>query len=252
MKQLSVVVPCYNENENICLTLERFSKVKGNLDMELILVNNGSTDNSQEILDRELKKIEYSFARTILVKKNIGYGNGIVAGLRDSSGEIVAYTHADMQCDPYDVIKGYEIVAEKGFPKDLFIKGKRRDRKIIPQILTYCFQIVTSSLFFKNFYEINAQPKIFSREFLQKLGYIPLDFNLDFYIFYKAKKEKMKIINLPVDYVDRRYGQSKWAFSHLSKLKTIGKFLRYIFLLRIIGEKKTFNYLFKGTLKNDF
>jgi len=249
--KLSIVIPAYNENQNIPLVLKRYAEVIGNLNAELIIVNNGSTDDSQEILDKELKKKEYAFAKTIHVPKNIGYGYGITAGLQEARGEIIAYSHADLQCDPLDVIRGYELMSQKENPEGYFVKGKRRERKIVPQLLTSCFQVITSTLFLKDFNEINAQPKVFHRELLERSKCIPLDFNLDFYFFYKAKKEKKKILSLPVDYVDRKYGESKWAFSHLSKLKTIGTFLRYIFLLRIVGEKRAFNYLFKNTTEND-
>ncbi|MEW5896149.1 MAG: glycosyltransferase family 2 protein [Nanoarchaeota archaeon] len=243
--KLSIVIPAYNENKNIPLILQGYAEVISNLNAELIIVNNGSTDNSQQILEEELKKPRYIFAKTILIPRNAGYGNGIVAGLKHCRGEILAYSHADMQCDPLDVIRGYEIISKEEKPENCFVKGKRRERKIIPQLLTTCFQIITSVLFFKNFYEINAQPKVFPRRFLEKLNYIPLDFNLDFYFFYKAKKEKFKVIHMPVDYVDRRYGESKWAFSHLSKLKTVGKFIRYILALRFFGEEKAFKIIFQ-------
>lgn len=236
--KLSIVVPCYNEDENIPLILKRFADVIGDIEAELILVNNGSTDHSQEIIEKELQKPEYSFARTVLVPKNIGYGNGITIGLKHCRADIVAYTHADLQCDPLDVIRAYGIISKKEKPESCLIKGWRKQRKIIPQLLTTCFQLVATGLFLRNFPEINAQPKVFHRKFLDKLKYPPLDFNLDFYIFYKAKKEKLEIIGIPVDFSDRKYGESKWAFSHLSKLKTINNFLRYLLKLRFLGEEK--------------
>jgi len=238
--KLSIVVPCYNENENIKLILKRFAEVKGNVGLELILVNNGSTDNSQEILDKELAKKEYAFARTVLVPKNIGYGYGIATGLKACTAEMVAYTHADMQCDPLDVIRGYEIISIKEHPERFLIKGWRKQRKIVPQLLTSCFQLLATILFFRRYSEINAQPKIFHRIFLEKLQYLPHDFNFDFYIIYKAKKKRLKIINIPVDFMERQYGESKWAFSHLSKLKGIYRHMRYMVTLRFRGEKKAF------------
>src|SRR3989344_1719108 len=237
--QLSIIVPCYNEKENIPLILQRFKEVIGTLDVELILFNNGSTDNSQQIIDEELKKPEYAFAKTILVPKNIGYGNGITFGLKHAQGDLLAYTHADLQCDPQDVLRAYEIISQEKQPEKYLIKGRRTERKIIPQLLTTGFQISAAILFWKNFHEINAQPKVFHRQFLSALSSPPLDFNLDFYVLYKAKKEKLNIVSIPVHFPDRRYGQSKWAFSHLSKLKTIHKFLKYQALLRFRGEEYT-------------
>ncbi len=59
--KLSIVVPCYNEEENIPLILERFQEVIEREDIEVILVNNGSTDNSAQVLEQLLPK--YSFAK---------------------------------------------------------------------------------------------------------------------------------------------------------------------------------------------
>ncbi len=238
LPRLSIVVPSYNEQKNIPLILKRFSEVLKNINAELILVNNGSTDNSQKIIEQELKKPEYSFARTVLVPKNIGYGNGIYFGLQQARGDILAYTHADMQCDPLDVIRAYQVLITKENSKSYLIKGRRTKRKVIPQLLTTGLQLLSSLLFLKNFHEINAQPKVFSREFFDKLKSPPLDFNFDFYILYKAKTEKLKIISIPVEFHPRRFGESSWDFNHLSKLKVIHKFVKYLLRLRFLGEEK--------------
>ena len=68
MIKLSVVVPCYNEEENIPLILARFDEVIDRNDVEVILVNNGSTDGSAGVLEELLPK--YAFARTVLVEVN--------------------------------------------------------------------------------------------------------------------------------------------------------------------------------------
>ncbi|HRG76152.1 MAG TPA: glycosyltransferase family 2 protein, partial [Leptospiraceae bacterium] len=98
--KLSIVVPCYNEEKNIPLVLEKFQSVIKRDDVEVILVNNGSKDNSQLVLNELIPK--YSFARTVLVEVNQGYGFGILSGLKEAKGDYIGWTHADMQTDPYD------------------------------------------------------------------------------------------------------------------------------------------------------
>ena len=66
--RVSIVLPCYNEARNIPLVLSRFREVKGDHDFELILVNNGSVDDSAAVLRGELAKPEITFARTVLVE----------------------------------------------------------------------------------------------------------------------------------------------------------------------------------------
>jgi polyisoprenyl-phosphate glycosyltransferase len=230
---LSIIVPCYNESQNIPLILDKFEEVMPD-NSELILVNNGSTDDSATILERELVKPQYAFARTVKVEKNIGYGYGIYFGLTQAKGQVVAYTHADLQTDPADVIKAFHIFRTQNVT---LVKGNRRQRKIIPKILSGCFEALASVIFLEKYYEVNAQPKVFSQKFFQTLERAPWDFNLDFYINYKAKRQGT-ITDIPVEFPERQYGESKWAFSHLNKLKTIHRFFKYLLWLRFFGEEK--------------
>lgn len=131
--KLSIVVPCYNEEENIPLILERFQEVIEREDIEVILVNNGSTDNSAQVLEQLLPK--YSFAKTTLVAVNQGYGYGILQGLAMCRGEYIGWTHADMQTDPADIIKALHVIEqEKGL---VFVKGRRKGRPLFDVFLRW-------------------------------------------------------------------------------------------------------------------
>lgn len=235
--ELSIIVPCYNEAKNIPLILERFAEVidKGNrkkndASIELILVNNGSKDDSAESLEKELKNPKYKFARTVLVKTNQGYGYGIMSGLRKAKGEFLSYTHADMQCDPKDVLEAFYKIQKSKNPKETFVKGKRIGRV---SILSFCFLLLADILFLKNFKDINAQPKVFHHSLLTKLENPPNGFPLDHYIQYIALKNKMEIIEVPVKFGERKHGQSSWAHSLSSRIKTSWIFIRYLFKLRM-------------------
>ena len=119
--KLSIVVPCYNEADNIPLILERFDEVIKTDEVEVILVNNGSTDNSAVVLDELLPN--YSFARTVFVPVNQGYGYGILQGLNAAEGDYIGWTHADMQTDPADVLKALDIIkTDKAKPYTKYLK----------------------------------------------------------------------------------------------------------------------------------
>lgn len=237
--ELSVVVPSYNEEKNIPLILKRFAEAKGGVNMELVLVNNGSTDGSQLVLDEYLKKPEFNFARTVLVQKNIGYGYGVHTGLKACQAPVISYTHADMQCDPKDVIRAYEKYKECGTEPKVLVKGKRVSRKIIPFIITSLFHILGTILFFRVFRDINGQPKLFHKSLLNELTYASNGFQFDFFILYKALKLKMKVVNIPVIFSERVHGESKWDFSALSKVKNFKNFVGYMLKLRFLGEEKS-------------
>ncbi|MFP3686180.1 glycosyltransferase, partial [Bacillus sp. SIMBA_026] len=68
--------------------------------------------------------------RTVRVEKNQGYGFGILSGLRAAEGRILAWTHADMQTDPADALKGLALFEQAADPERLFVKGKRHGRPL--------------------------------------------------------------------------------------------------------------------------
>ena len=106
--KLSIVIPCCNEEKNIPLVLDGFKKIiKDRSDIEIIIVDNNSTDGTARILS-ELEP-DYLFLRSIKIME-IGYGIAILSGLREAKGEYIGWTHGDFQTPPVDVIKALEII----------------------------------------------------------------------------------------------------------------------------------------------
>ena len=128
--KLSVVLPCYNEKDNLEALFARLDLLAEQSDsIEIILVNNGSTDGSDRVFETELARRNTSIFKVVKVKKNIGYGFGILSGLRAAKGEVLAVTHADRQTDPMDVLKAYNIYQSAADTK-LLVKGFRKNRKL--------------------------------------------------------------------------------------------------------------------------
>ena len=221
--KLSIVVPCYNEAENIPLILRRFEEVIGDRDIEVILVNNGSGDNSAEVLAELLPG--YSFARTILVPVNQGYGYGILQGLNAADGDYIGWTHADMQTDPGDVVKAYRMIESAGHP--VYLKGNRKGRPVMDQFFTVGMGWFESFYFRKPMSDINAQPNIFPREFYEKWENPPYDFSLDLYAVFMAQQDGLPVVRFPVVFPERQHGQSKWNTGLKAKWKFIRRTLEY-------------------------
>ncbi len=233
MPALSIIVPCYNEAENILLILEKFSRVLKGLSAELILVNNGSTDESGEILRGELKNPLYCFARVVSIAKNIGYGHGIMTGLREAKGDVLAWTHADLQTDPADVIRAYQKFRElEKKDANILIKGRRLNRRLGERFFTFGMACLASFVLGEALYDINAQPKMFSKSFLLKMKNPPDDFSLDLYLMYLAKHFNYKTYTIPVHFGERIYGESKSAANFKSRCRTIMRTFKYTFALR--------------------
>lgn len=218
--KLSIIVPCYNEAKNIPLILDKFASVINRNDIEVLLVNNGSQDNSQEILDEILPK--YPFARDVKVYKNKGYGFGITSGLCEAKGDFIGYTHADMQTDPADLIKALEIIEKQSDPKNCYVKGDRKKRPFLDQFFTTGMSFFETLYLGTKLWDINAQPNIFHRAFFENIKHnCPKDFSLDLYLLYMAKKQGLNLIRFDVVFPERIHGESNWNTGLAARWKFI-------------------------------
>lgn len=223
--KLSVVIPCYNESQNIPLILNSFSKHIHRNDIEIVLVDNGSFDDSDAVLQALIP--DYPFARTVKVQVNCGYGHGILKGLSKSSGEYLAWTHADLQTSPADPIKALEIVESMGDPIDVFVKGNRSGRSLFDTFFTIGMSFF-ETLYLKSFlWDINAQPTLFRRSFFESWSNPPSDFSLDLYALYSARRHGLKIIRFPVSFPPRIHGESSWNTGLEAKWKFIKRTMEF-------------------------
>ena len=124
---LSVVVPVYNEIDNVEPLVER---VRATLDpiglsWELVAVDDGSTDGSGECLD-ELAQSEERL-RVLHFKENCGQSAGLDAGFKNARGELVALLDADLQTFPEDLPKLIKVLESEGLDAVVGIRAERRD-----------------------------------------------------------------------------------------------------------------------------
>jgi glycosyltransferase involved in cell wall biosynthesis len=233
MIKLSVVMPCYNEAGSLPRVFEVCREaVASNHKVEFIFVNNGSTDNSAEVFKHLMAAPGNGFAKLTHIEKNIGYGYGILTGLAAASGEVCAWTHADMQTDPADVILAYEKYKKELLNGNCLVKGKRMGRKLFDNFFTISMSMISSFLLKAKLEDVNAQPKIFNRSLLAKLDKAPHDFSLDLYLLYISQKANMRIISYPVFFKSRIAGESKGGDSIKGKIKLTKRTFAFILKLR--------------------
>ena len=173
---LSIVFPAYNEEKNLTLLISGIKKYLNDSDIEIIIVENGSFDNSKKILKEQ--KNEMHNLKIVYLDKNKGYGGGILKGLNEAKGEYIGYAHADMQYHPKDFFKLKNIII-KNKKNNLFIKGTRKGRGILDAIFTFGMSILETLIFNKILWDINAQPNIFHKSLLNKIENPPDNFLFD-------------------------------------------------------------------------
>tara|TARA_A100001015_G_scaffold287037_1_gene356388 strand:- start:4168 stop:4905 length:738 start_codon:yes stop_codon:yes gene_type:complete len=236
----SLVLPCYNEEKNIKILFEEFINLpRENVNkIELVFVNNGSTDKTEQEIDKVIE-INKSNKNVIINKVNLvtnqEYGGGIVAGLNAAKGDYLGWAHADLQTPLLDFYKLFKIVIGKN---KIFGKGYRVNNRGFDGIVSRFHENLASVILGVKLKEINAQPKIFSRDLMRYFNNFPKKWTvLDTYVFYVCLKNKIEIKVIDVIFKNRLYGQSKWKNNFKNFISHIFFNIVYLFKLRFTKVK---------------
>lgn len=226
--EFSLVIPCYNEAANLPLLLERCAASVAGPETEVVLVDNGSTDETPSILRELLPK--HPGCRSVRVPVNQGYGFGILAGLDAAAGEILGWTHADMQTDPQDALRALALFRRQG--RNLFVKGRRCGRPLGDVVFTAGMSLFETALLGRAMRDINAQPTLFTRDFYRTWQSPPSDFSLDLYAYHRALVAGLDVQRIRVRFGERAHGISHWNVNWAAKWKFIRRTVTYSLQLR--------------------
>ena len=219
MKQdsLSVIIPCLNEEEIISDCIKAIPKMPWTT--EIIVVDDGSTDKTVEVV----KELNRKDVRIVSYKPNRGKGYAFRQGMKAAKGDVVVIQDADMNPkelpeivkpifeDKADFVNGTRLVyeMEKGAMKPLHVPGNK------------AFALIVSMFIGQKLTDALCGYKAFKRKVLS--GQLKDDSWPDFELLLKAKRNHMRIVEVPIHYNARKGGESKMkTFSHgwsmLSKL----------------------------------
>ena len=205
--ELSITLPLYNEEacaRDIVTDLTKaFNENK--LNYEIILVDNASTDNTPIIIERLAKELRN--IKTVHLKKNIRFGGGVSAGLRNCRGSYLGFTASDGQVSAHDLLKIYNFLKSSRYD---ICKAKRIDREenFVRQILSGGYNFLIFLLFFKAIQDVNGYPVIMRRDAYEQLKLSSKNWMINIEILHKARKHKLKLTNVPVKYHKRKGGKS--------------------------------------------
>ncbi len=236
--KLSIVIPIHNEEGNIGELIDQIHYELKNIDHELILIDDGSSDNT---VNEILKKKE-CFSKLILLTRKYGQSTALKAGLDYCSGELICILDGDLQNNPTEIvlliseIKKNKIDMIQGFRK------KRQDsasKKIASKGANYFIQL----LFKTKLNDVGCSLKIFKREILSSFIYFDGFHRL---IPLIAQIKGYTVAEMGVSHLPRKRGKSKYGISrffsvliHLLKLKFIPESLNHEIVYLVKNKKVT-------------
>lgn len=227
--QLSIVIPCYNEAQNLPQLLTQIEELAIEQPcLEWVVVDNGSQDDTPAVLQRyESKALEEGRIKIIALTDNMGYGGGILAGLKHAEGDFLGWMHADLQTPVKDIVKAIQIIGQDDTNPHRFIKGQRINRAWIDRFFSRMMGWFETVYLGKRLYEINAQPTLFHRQFYEEWLSPPSDFSLDLYAYMLAKRFGLEIERFDVEFLPRLHGTSSWNTGFFSRLRFIARTISY-------------------------
>ena len=225
---ISIIIPVFNESESIAYLLEEVKSVMeaNELNYELIVVNDGSQDNTHAVLVELTKNIKELLV--ISLRKNYGQTAAMAAGFDISRGDIVITLDGDLQNDPNDIPKliseintGYDLICGWRFDR----KDKLINRRIPSKIANKLIAKVTGL----KLHDYGCSLKAFTKEIIDD---VKLYGELHRFLPILASIEGARIKEVKVNHRSRKYGSSKYGidrtFRVLMDLLTVWFMTRFL------------------------
>lgn len=208
MVSISVFFPCYNEQENVARTVEKALEVleKLNADYELIIVDDGSADQTGQIADGIAER--NGRVKVVHHRHNLGYGAALQSGFKAATKELVFYTDGDGQFDisemppllslmeQYDIVSCYRL--------------NRRD-PVIRKINGWCWTKLVCLMFGLNVRDIDCAFKLYKRQIFEKIEMSSTGALIDAEILARAVRKGYRITQKGVHHYPRTSGRQTGA-----------------------------------------
>lgn len=230
-KKLSVIIPVYNEKNTIGKLLNKIRQL--NIDIEIIVVNDASTDGTKEVLEQ--KEFKDKIDKLVHHNFNKGKGAAIQSAQPLITGDIVIIQDADLEYDPNDY---YALIAPivSGSFKVVYgsrVLGKNRYllknfSSLMRIFFNHLLSIISNILNNQNLTDAHTCYKVFDSDLFKNINLKEKNFNFCPEITTKIGLKKIKIKELPISYQGRSYKEGK-KIQYIDGIKAIKTLFKYRF-----------------------
>ena len=236
---ISIVIPVFNEEAQIETTLKRLINFKKKIkDLEIIFVDDFSTDNSNSIIKKYIKKHNYI---KLIVNKKKGLGSAIYNGIIKSKKKFLCIFMADMSDDLNDLIKYYSQISKNNldavFGSRFINSSNVKDYPLFKYILNRLFNICIKIVLMSDYNDFTNAFKIYKKSTLLKiLPIVSENFNVFLELPLKIIIRKYNYTIVPINWKNRKKGKSKFKIKELGSMYLFTLF--YCLLEKILLNKK--------------
>jgi glycosyltransferase involved in cell wall biosynthesis len=207
--KLSVVMPVYNEHASLREVISRVLAVP--LEIELIAIDDGSTDGSRELLT-ELQAAHPQI-QVLLQPKNMGKGAALRRGIQESTGDFIVIQDADLEYDPSDypallhpLLEGK---ADVVYGSRFLGAGPHRVLYFWHSVANWALTLISNTLTNMNMTDMETCYKVFRREILQSILIEEDGFGFEPEITVKIAKRRLRVYEVGISYWGRTYEEGK-------------------------------------------
>lgn len=242
-KDLSIVISLFNEAESLPELISWIEKTAGEqeYDYEIIMVDDGSTDDSWQIIRKMAEK--NPAIRGISFRRNYGKSAALYHGFKAAEGRVVITMDADLQDSPDEIPELYRMVTEEGWDIVSGWKKQRFDNKLTKNLPSKLYNWTARKITGIRLHDMNCGLKAYRNEVIKN---IEVYGEMHRYIPYLAKNAGFaRITEKPVKHQKRKYGVSKFGLERF-----VNGFLDLISLwfLSTFGKKPMHFFGFTGIL----